>query len=797
MRPMFASACVDWLMCRRWRAGLALLLAAVFCASALEVARAARGLVDVRVLVRDGATGKPIAGALIRFEAKTRKLLGRADLDGEARFVSVPAGDYDLHVTAQDFQDALVVARVDGEADLTLTVALRAGLPQIGSVSARCDTAVVTVSRDAASARLFPDFADVLNRLADASISVDQYGRLGAVSFAGKDASLSTVTFDGVDLSDPVARHAIDPDLIQSARESAASATLDLFTLGPTPWTQYVADDVLSGYHGARTKSTVQTTVGNVGVVGEYASSSQRSALYGARYLDSSGLDYVHRGRFASDSVLLKVTAPLAQRVTAETEFLSTSSRQQPSSPYFSGALPAGSGPGTFSDSSSTIARVGITANPGHFLVQSGLSVVNTNNVTNELARYSAGQPDPLYAQVRGRQVQASLGVVDLVSARETLNLNLSSIANDNHFTTVVPRFQLASLDTRDYTRTTRLSIRDARSFSSAQRLLFGFDESFDNHGNAGLTATASFDVRVGSDDFRLGVSHGRDLASRSSASAFSDPQSASYDCESGTIIVAGPNQQPTAPRASDLRLDWVHKGRRSELNVEVAQTLYSDVSLSSAYVPISSIPVSIVPAGYVASLLGAFTQIGGCPSSLAAPSLYVTENISGAQTRYVTARVIATTHVGSRLQVQWAAEVQRATLVSAPAVLLGIGSPYVPGGQLPGVPLFHATATADLPWQNRRTESILSLGFVSGNNERHLPAYVQLTAGVAHRLSENVDAFLIFANAGHAYVGLFNSPLYAQGVPTIGGGTLRTFAAPLVQPNVHLNVRVKVRHGD
>src|ERR1700676_4706443 len=100
MRSMFASACLDWLMGPRRRAGLALLLAAVFWASALEAARAARGLVDVRVLVRDGATGKAIAGALVRFEAKTRKLLGRADLDGEARFVSVPAGDYDLHVTA-------------------------------------------------------------------------------------------------------------------------------------------------------------------------------------------------------------------------------------------------------------------------------------------------------------------------------------------------------------------------------------------------------------------------------------------------------------------------------------------------------------------------------------------------------------------------------------------------------------------------------------------------------------------------------------------------------------------------
>jgi hypothetical protein len=257
--------------------------------------------VDVRIRVIDEAMRKPVGGTLVRFEARSRRLLGRSDLDGEVVFRSVPAGEYEVDITAPGYLDAHAHARVDPGADTTITVTLQRPLQLIGSITSRRDANVATVSRDSATSRLFPDFAELLNRLGEASVSLDRNGRLGSVSLAGKDASLSTVTFDGVDLSDPVARHAVDPDLVQSARANTSAATLDLFSLAATPWPQYLFNGTLGGYGSARTKASVQTTTGSAGWVAQYATDAQRSVLYGSRYRDSSGLDYVHQGEFKGD----------------------------------------------------------------------------------------------------------------------------------------------------------------------------------------------------------------------------------------------------------------------------------------------------------------------------------------------------------------------------------------------------------------------------------------------------------------------------------------------------------------
>jgi hypothetical protein len=495
--------------------------------------------------------------------------------------------------------------------------------------------------------------------------------------------------------------------------------------------------------------------------------------------------------------MLLKVTMPIAHHVTAEASALKTSSREVPSASYFSGALPAGDGPGTFSTSVSSIARVGLTANPGHFLLQSSLSLVNTDQISDGSARFSAGVPDPLYGRVRGKQVQWNAAFVDLVSARETLNVNLTSIMNDNDFASTVPGFRAASFQSADYTRTSRISLQDTRNLSSTRRVLLGVDDSFDNHGNGGFNVTGALDIRLGPDAVRFGLSHGALLAHRSAVSSFADPQSASYDCTSGTIVASGPNQQPTAPRATDVRLGWTHQGRSSQFNFEVAGTRYENVSITGAYVPIDSVPVAARDPGYAAALIDGFTSIGGCVRSSVAPRVYLSEDVGGSETRYLSARAVATTHIGRRLVLQYSGAAQRATLVHAPPLLLGTGSPYVPGHQLPGIPVFRGTATLDLPWNDRRTETILNADFVGSNNQRHLPPYLQVTAGIAHQFGNDVDVYLVASNAAHSFVGSFNSPQYSTGVPAIGGGTFRTFAAPLVQPNVYLDIRVKVRRGD
>ncbi len=751
----------------------------------------------VIVIVADAASGAPVEKASVFLVAVTQEgnRVRGTDRSGTATFVDVPGSAYRLVVRAAGFQTATEQIDVAGDRITRLTVHLARALQQIGNVTARSSTSVAyeTLSSRSPAVKMSKSLIDALGSLSGVEVLRGSDGIASGISLRGKDPSLTSYGFDGHQLANPLAGRVLDPDLLQSAQVDQSNDAVNFNLLQPTTQPTYGAVLTAGGFGLSKLDATAQGHVGALGYALQHIDRNLLSSLNGSVYDDTSGLSYRHDGFFHNLTDLAGLTAPLGSTWNLSVTAMRGRRLDQPVPAYFSGAVPFGIGPGNSHVGVAQNVIATATATYPAALVSIALSGGRSTVTDDARARFFDGQRAPLLAASN--------------AAAQTLSLDVS--LSDNRATNVhVTSTHAAS----------RSTVSDGNAFASAPEVrtygssvtIFTASQvlkpsptlevkpriGFEYGGGAALMASAQAAVgwkasaRDRFDALLAAEAHAPNTFFEPGLAA--DVNAATYDCESRTALITGPNEEPSPVRSRRVEAGWTHTTARGSFSAALYNERYTGVTFSQAFVPAVNEP-SLLPGAGLQSVLAGFERTGRCAGTLDADRVFLVHDVSGTALRYRGLNLIANRSFGNGLSVQLRYDVQSSSLIGAKAALWSRSSPYVPGAQLPGAPLQRMGLTAGYALPDRKTQMLVQTQYVAGNNANRLPPYLLLSFGTELRLSPVATLDVIATNVTHQYVGLFSSQRFAVPVSTAGDAPLLLNAAPLSQPEIFMRLNVKM----
>jgi len=772
---------------RRIFASVVAILLLTLVAAGVDAAEGIR----VSIIVKS-ATGGAIRDARVVLQRGKLKLSALTDLEGRAIIVLPFAGDFEATVESGGYSGIRTRIVIPQDKDQVEISFAQSSIRTIGRVTAKIsDPTVTVIDSDSPFGRLSTDFLDLINRLGQVSFSPDNFGRAGDISFGAKDPSTSRLSLDGVDISDPLARGALDPDLIRGAQLNEAAEQVSAFTLSPTPWTELHARLLESGFGGFRDQASVQSTIGQTGIAVLTNARTQHSFRYGETFLDSSGLTYPHRSNLHRSSTLLKLNEPLSTGATAQASFITLVGHTVPFGSVFSGAVPGGEGPNVSGDTTAAIQRVAMQLSGAKHSAQIAFSKVSSATYSDERTRFAGGIAAPQYSVTRGRQYGLNATLVSFVNGAQTLNYNVDVQWTDN----TASLMQDASLSAPFFDRLRTRTGHYALSYNAQIRPGFSAEAEVAGATRIGQAARSvrllSTVHRGGSSAF-IAVSSGSTLSQLSLQRPYGDPATAQYDCGSRTIISSAPNEMPSVPSTLDFRLGIQNSTKHLRGSLQAYSSNVNHVTISGAYVP--AVALADLPTALTEELLHSFVSLGGCVATAPhAPRLYFTSDVANNAATYrgLLARV---TFTPSRaVGVSIAARYEKATFTKLSQRLQGVGSLYGIGRQIPWQPVLNGNVSV-VGILDNRTTGLLSSDFSQANNARHLPGYVLLSGGLSHTIGPGVEIDFVASNLLGAFTGFYRSSRYTAPLVT-GGEPFRGLSAPLPNPALYIELRFSHRN--
>lgn len=765
-------------------------IAALFYAFSMAVSAAEPGT-DLVVSVVDAATSAPIAGAHVFLLAGYQTTMATlTDQSGTATFRRVTPASYRLIVRENRHEAFIESLDVKNDA-LSIFVRLASSLKQVGAVHSRSSMSLnrQILSRNNTALKVSRDLYQALSSLSGTSINTSESG--GGVSLHGKDPSETSYAFNGTSITDPISSHALDPDLIESASIDQSRDLINFYFVQPSLDPNYSATATIGGFDLASVKTVVQATLGKVGIAAEYVGKGLNSSLNGSTYRDTSGLLYEHHGAFASSGNFLTLTAPLNAFAVLSGQMIQSVQHDAPISAYYDGQVPVGFGPGN-SQSSSFLGRTfAVTAALPSALIKTSFSIGLSRDRQDFGNAVINLQPYPFVSRHyhNGQAISADITL---------LNSGLRIYAQHNHDFDSVRNVsngveddfevaQSASDISLELSRVVKpkLTLRPSLSVHIIDLfpVQFGGSAAIDWTPSERDSLTA--ELRLQPQD-----------ANTAFAGAFSDAAKTRYDCGAGVILASAPNDRPSP--VSDLRLNIgaSHRSKTTSTSVNIYQESYRGISLTSALVPAESEPAGFLPSGYLDSLRSGFGSFGNCPGAPPdSKNIFFNQSISGLSAAYRGINATAGVEIGSRVHVEGFLDLQRAVFSGSDPRLTSPRSIYIVGSQIPGVPFVRmglSAAVAVRPGLQLMANSL----FVSGNNDRNLPPYLQLNLGIERQLSPNLTLDIVATNVGREDVDLFTSHRFAVPQVTQGGARYLPYAAPLAQPDIFARINAHFGGG-
>ncbi len=755
--------------------------------------------------VRSRITGAPVAGATVRISRyrdvsyeRERTTNARGDVD----FPSVPVGflvvtalkeGYRAQSTTIDMvlgvkREVVVLYLAKPGSKPPAVRGKLGGFKEIADVRSRPSVRTEYYDANSAFAPLFHDLVGQMNSLGGADIHLSPSGGLGSVSLEGADPSMTSTTFDGVQVQSAAALDSIDADALQSASVNLTDSSLNLFSLNSTPTLQTDARLNAGGIGNDRASLQESGTAGQLGYAVEILGDAVRSPLDGQTYRDTSGFTYKHSGRFLGGFIGGALSIPIGKDTTLSVKHLRRVTRTLPLQALAPGPLLQGYGPfPVHSTDFGTVDEVNIQSQLGSWQVGARYYNFLTSGVGDYTNAYVAGNPAPADTSSASNEGDFGFTAIRVSKHDQTLNIN-GTISHSNDF----EANGFGGLQTT--------------SVSSSRRadLFLDYNSYFGKKQAAYYELTGKFDRDLATGDVasKLGVylkrqhgtttlfgslQGGTSLALVPEASPFSLPNQVQYNCSAATAVATAPNDVPSTPAGFELRAGVTRSYPNSSFSAQIYDRRYSGVTLSSALVPASLEPPGFVPPSVLSSILAGFATFGGCGAS-STPAVYFEQNISGATVDYRGLELGFGGHIGRLGMYQLLITDHQATLDSADPRLRGALSTYIPGAQLPGIPPLNASASVEFAVSSK-VRALVNDTLVSSNNQYHLPAYGLLTGGLVGRLSRDTSFTIVATNLTHAYAAAYASSRYATGVPTVGGIDFQPLATPLTIPQLYIGV--------
>ncbi len=765
----------------------------------------------IRIAVVDASSKAPVALARVLLTGPViASELTRNN--GQVLFTDVPDGIYRARVVKDGYEAATSpqFEIIEGRAvEVSVSLAATSGLRVIGRVTVHSSTAVSpdTINQDSAQRRLSSDLADALNKLSGVSVSTsnDDSDATQTVSLEGHDASQTQLTLDGIPLNAPGTAGNLGTfatDLFTGAsvrmgpQVGALGGGVNFSTLEPTlSWLSSLTFS--AGSYGRYNYSLAQTgSDGKLGVALETTDRYTPSLVDGERYLDASGLDYIHNGNTSIGGELVKLHYAFSDTQTLVGTFMNATRESGLVCLRIDGTLPCGYGPNNGMQSNFDMYSLTDDALLGATTLQASIYGMDAKSVRNELNRFVGGVADPngfaTNAASRGFSINAMLPsrqrhTIAIVAYGTTTQVTSTPLVAQ-----AIPYYLGAAQSSYD-----ALQVTDTIHSNDKLTLTDTLGISHASYASSTLLANAGMTWRpTARDTYALSYALGGVAAGGTRQTTLTDPASLQFDCYGNVAYGSAPGDQPGTSSSTSLRAAYTHTLAGGNISLQVYRQVENDVVLPVEVNGSVLTSMGVVPPAYPSLVQPIWDSSAGCDRAPGTPfsatQLYFTTPIGGTQRVYQGVELSSYLTFGN-LVVQPFYNLTSATVFSVDPRIQNPYSIVISGKQIPNVPLNRAGITFDYTMPGSSLEYLLDAQYTGSNNWSHLPGYVTLDGGLSAQL-EHGTLTAIASNVTNAYGGVFTSPQWEVPYVTLGGAQIANLARPL-QPRMY-SVTYTVKFG-
>ncbi|MDQ2991211.1 MAG: TonB-dependent receptor, partial [Candidatus Eremiobacteraeota bacterium] len=591
---------------------------------------------EIRIVVTDAATKGPVELARILLDGPviTSEFSGK---NGQVRFIDVPDGIYRARVVKRGYTSVTSVQFevLEGRA-ITVAVALApdsGNMHVIATVTSKSTATVSTssISDDSAQRKLSNDLAGALNKLSGVSVttSADDSDATQTISLEGHDATQTQLSLNGIPLNAPGTAgnlRGYSTDLFSGAsvnfgpQVGGLGGGVNFRTIQPT-LTWQSATQLSTGSSGKFNYSLGETgSLGKLGIAVQATYRSTPSLVDGMRYLDASGLDYVHDGDQTSRGSLAMLRYRISDSQTLTAQFMGSQNASALVCLSVSGGLPCGYGPGNSNSSTFGLYSLTDTALIGDTSIQAALYGTNIDSINDQLARYSNGIPSPIGFTTGIKSFGYSVAAQLPAKERHTVSISASgSISSSTTTPTVLsasPYYtgsQSSSygvLQVTDQVRSsTKLTLSEAFGLSRAS--------------NAPASILASIGANwkpTTVDSYAASYSIGGAAGHEGRSQILTDPTALRFNCDGNTATGSAPGDQPGASSSTSARLSYTHAWKNASFSSSFYRQSQLGVVLPTQVNGSILQSLGVLPPGYVGIVRGIFQSPAGCGAAPSVP---------------------------------------------------------------------------------------------------------------------------------------------------------------------------------
>ena len=759
------------------------------------------------VSVTDVFTGKPIDNAQVFLLGSDSPQSSLTNAKGLLIFSNLQPALYRIEVQADGYEGTkLTEVEVDEGRRVEVAVKMAPVLRTIAAVKAHSSVAINSESagEDSAQHKVSASLSQELSQLAGVIADNDLYGANSAfnVSLRNADASQTMYSIDGIHLPSGGAQLAgAAQNLFSGSSISFApgagglGGSVNFFTLQPTKIWNYGFTGRVGNYGNSTASWTVTGGAGKVSLALQHAVSGADSPLNGMSYIDQTGSQYEHIGGYTTYADLLKANVAISPASNLKFAGIDGSWRSAWICSNDTTVLPCSSGPDNGNRSHNMYETLSFESLAGHVQYTLAASRGNWESDSYEPNRAVNGIVVPYASQGHSPWYSLGLELSETVH-RHTLSLDawqsgMSSSVTSTYNGKLSPQASQSSQMSGVYF-TDKVKANDKLSFthSISRSAATGAGSSFEVYEET-TWQPAKNDV------FSLGYGAGSAEPANSYTQPMGDPLSAQYDCYNGSVYTYGPSDQAVRQASQTYNAGWRHTFKSGFVSVNAYRNNWMGQGMFAA-VPIGSEPPSVFPGGSMTAYLQQIRQTWSNPAicgsiPFSPDRVYVNQYVSGLSQINQGVTMSAQIPLGRRTVLFPTYTTASTYLPVLDPRLLGPGSYYAPGAQLPHRPLHTAGLILDHVVPKAHLEWLVNAAYTSANNNYNLPAYTAFNGGIVFQGSPGALTLTV-SNIFGTHTGLFTTYQGVTPMPLQGGGSFAFATTPLPPRSIMLQYQVKWR---
>ncbi|MGH7737417.1 MAG: TonB-dependent receptor plug domain-containing protein [Candidatus Tyrphobacter sp.] len=768
---------------------------------------------QIRIAVTDAASKAPVALARVLLSGPiiTSELSGS---NGQVLFTDVPDGIYRARVFKRGYEGVTSpqFEVIEGRSVLvSVELGVSSALPVIGRVVVHSSAVVSadTLTENSAQRRLSSDLADALNKLSGVSVttSSDDSDATQTISLEGHDPTQTAMTLDGIPLNGPGTAgdlRSFASDLFTGAsvhmgpQIGGLGGGVNFTTLEPTlSWLSYASYAL--GSYGRYNYALAETgSDGKLGIAAEVTDRNTPSLVDGLRYLDASGLDYVHDGDSSIGGELLKLHYALSDTQTLVGTFLGSTVDTGLVCLRIDGSLPCGYGPNNGTQSNFDLYALTDDALFGATALQASFFGMDSKRFENELNRFVDGLASPngfaTSSTTHGFSINATLPA----QQRHTLSVQAYDLFTDEANVPIVPQ-SVPYYSGASQSSYGALQLSDTIHSSDKLTLLGSFGLSHASYAPAGVLGTAAVTWHPSAHDtYSLSYALSGTAVGGPRQTTLTDPDSLRFDCAGNVAYGSAPGDQGGSSSSSSVRVGYTHTIFGGNVSLSLYRQVQNDVLLPVDVNGSVLQTLGVVPPSYPSLVEPIWDSPAGCNAPPGTPfgatQLYFSTRITGTQHVYEGVELTSYLTFGD-LVVQPYYNITGSVVYSTDP---RIDNPYsfvISGVQAPNVPLHRAGVVFDYKAPRSAFEYLFDAQYTGSNNPSDLPSYVTFDAGVSAQL-EHGTLTVAASNITNQFGGVFASPQWEVPYTTAGGAIVPNIARPLTPREYQVTYAVRFGQG-